>query len=295
MSVVHQLSSVLNLLYHEYLHTIIDTLHELPQTLSNKLKESQKLAKEQVALEECQIQLDIEEAWPIVMNSTVVKEMSSDPVQLFVFHGNTCAHETNLLSTVKVLSCTPADINVMLTIVFVGATKLDAKSLRSLFHVRKQVVWSFLCWLATHNRLYEHISLDADIMDLYPDDRTLPGLAKHIVYDHDSDVDAVFAKETVGFSEHPTQSFIMLSNPTTGEPDVLLESMGVSDPKCTKISGHAITASALRNLMSVSPEEPDLVLHRSAELVTDYHNPNLLPDMFPTLYPFGIGGFDDNT
>jgi hypothetical protein len=129
-------------------------------------------------------------------------------------------------------------------------------------------------------------------MDLYPDDGTLPGLAKHIVYDHDSDVDAVFAEETAGF---PAQSFTMPSNPTTSEPDVLLESMGVSDPECTKISGRAITASALCNLMPVSPEEPDLVLHRSAEPVTDYHNPNLLPGMFPTLYPFGIGGFDANT
>ncbi|KAG1768401.1 hypothetical protein EDD22DRAFT_732971, partial [Suillus occidentalis] len=108
---------------------------------------------------------------------------SSDPAQPFVFHGNTCAHETNLLSIVKVLPCTPADINGMLTIVFVGATKLDVKSLRSLFHVCKQAVWSFFCWLATHNRLYKHISLDADIMDLYSDDGTLPGLAKHIVYD----------------------------------------------------------------------------------------------------------------
>jgi hypothetical protein len=288
-SVVHRPSSVLNLLYHEYSHTIIDTLREPPQTLSNKLKESRQVAKEQAALEECQMQLDIEEAWPTVVNSTVVldclrdyqtasgwhpravcavcsqhvdtikevmirndnnddhlpinlhllhltnrfimqkcivqrlssdftnydcpalngvmldkegvgcptsttttvkvctdcycslmhvkvprfvlannlyrgslpdrfrdltwvEEMvcslyrnlahvthlywSSDPAQPFVFHGNICAHETNLLSTVKVLPHTPADINGMLTIVFVGATKLDAKSLRSLFRVR---------------------------------------------------------------------------------------------------------------------------------------------------------------
>ncbi|KAG1777607.1 hypothetical protein EV702DRAFT_969435, partial [Suillus placidus] len=107
---------------------------------------------------------------------------SSDPTQPSVFHGNTCAHETNLLSTVKVLPHTPADINGMLTVVFVGTTKLDAKSLRSLFRVCKQVVWSFLRWLASHNRLYHHISLDANIMDLYPDNRTVPGLAERIVY-----------------------------------------------------------------------------------------------------------------
>ncbi|KAG1823157.1 hypothetical protein EV424DRAFT_1321499, partial [Suillus variegatus] len=106
---------------------------------------------------------------------------SSDPAQPFVFHGNTCAHETNILSTVKVLPRTPADINGMLTVVFVGATKIEAKSLRSLFRVRKQVVWSFLRWLASHNKLYQQISLDS-IMDLYPEDGTVPGLAERIVY-----------------------------------------------------------------------------------------------------------------
>ncbi|KAG1876927.1 hypothetical protein C8R48DRAFT_591057, partial [Suillus tomentosus] len=110
---------------------------------------------------------------------------SSDPTQPFVFHGNTCAHETNLLSTVKVLPRTPADINGMLTVVFVGATKLDPKSLRTLFRVRKQAVWSFLCWLTSHNRLYHHISLDTNIMDLYPEDGTVPGLADRVVYDHE--------------------------------------------------------------------------------------------------------------
>ncbi|KAG1765856.1 hypothetical protein EV702DRAFT_924236, partial [Suillus placidus] len=43
--------------------------------------------------------------------------------------------------------------------------------------------------------------------------------------------------------------------------------------------------------------EPDLMLmmHRGMEPIVKYHNPDLLAGMFPTLYPFGIGGFDDTS
>ncbi|KAG1874170.1 hypothetical protein C8R48DRAFT_650630, partial [Suillus tomentosus] len=73
--------------------------------------------------------------------------------------------------------------------------------------------------------------------------------------------------------------------------------MGVTDPECTRLAGRSFTASALRNLLPSrsSSGEPDLVLPRGAVPVDEYHNPDLIPGMFPTLYPFGIGGFDDDS
>ena len=79
---------------------------------------------------------------------------SSDPSQPRVFHGNTCAHEMNVLSTATVLPRTVADMNDMLTIVFVGPHKFDPRCLKEMFTIRKQKVWSFLKWLTKHNRLY---------------------------------------------------------------------------------------------------------------------------------------------
>jgi hypothetical protein len=37
-----------------------------------------------------------------------------------VLHGNTCAHETNVSSTAKVLPRMPSDMNGMLSVVFIG-------------------------------------------------------------------------------------------------------------------------------------------------------------------------------
>ncbi|KAG1831607.1 hypothetical protein EV424DRAFT_1314205, partial [Suillus variegatus] len=69
--------------------------------------------------------------------------------------------------------------------------------------------------------------------------------------------------------------------------------MGVSDPECDKISGRACTAAALRNLHSRSNQQPDLVVRRGMDAIPEYKNPDLLPGMFPTLFPCGIGGFED--
>ncbi|KAG1782955.1 hypothetical protein EV702DRAFT_953228, partial [Suillus placidus] len=41
--------------------------------------------------------------------------------------------------------------------------------------------------------------------------------------------------------------------------------------------------------------EPDLMMQQGAEPIVKYHNPDLLPGMFHTLYPFGIGGFNDTS
>ena len=65
---------------------------------------------------------------------------SSDPSQPKVFHGNTCAHEMNLLSTASVLPRTITDINDMLMIVFVGPGKFDPNSLAQMFTIRKKSV-----------------------------------------------------------------------------------------------------------------------------------------------------------
>ena len=48
---------------------------------------------------------------------------SHDPVLPNVLHSNMCAHEMNVVSTVAVLPRTVADINEMLSVVFIGPGK----------------------------------------------------------------------------------------------------------------------------------------------------------------------------
>ena len=83
---------------------------------------------------------------------------SSDPSQSTILHENTCAHEMNVISTASVLPWAPCDINGMLSVVFVGAGKLNAELLHKMFRVRKKKVQDFLYWLKHHNHWYANIS-----------------------------------------------------------------------------------------------------------------------------------------
>jgi hypothetical protein len=86
----------------------------------------------------------------------------------------------------------------------------------------------------------------------------------------------------------------MITNNDTEHPSnhpiLLMEKMGVSDVDGFKISGRTSVASALNNL---TPNRgPDLILHQSSHAVDEYNNPDLMSGMFPTLFPFGIAGFE---
>ncbi|TFK20680.1 hypothetical protein FA15DRAFT_599267, partial [Coprinopsis marcescibilis] len=93
-------------------------------------------------------------------------------------HGNTCAHEMNIISTANILPCTPADLNGMILLVFISPKAFDPAKSGTLYRVRKCKIWPFLVWLKHHNRLYENMEFDQAVLDLYPDDGSLPGLAE---------------------------------------------------------------------------------------------------------------------
>lgn len=124
-------------------------------------------------------------------------------------------------------------------------------------------------------------------------------LADCIVEDNELDVTRVFHDETAGFEDHPAT--LVREDTTEVSPTVessglvFLEKMGVSDPESVKISGRTFTASALRNLVPRASSIPDLIVHRGSRAINEYNNPDLFPGMFPTLFPYGIGGFEDRT
>jgi len=91
-----------------------------------------------------------------------------------------------------------------------------------MFRVRKKKIEDFLIWLKDHNHLYTHIPIDKDILDMYPEDDSLPGIENHIVENNEIHSKYVFSEETAGFSDHHAQEF---------HSDSLL-SINVTDSMC---------------------------------------------------------------
>jgi hypothetical protein len=223
----------------------------------------------------------------------------TDPSQPKVFHGNMCAHDMNVMSTAIVLPRTPSNINGFISVVFIGLDKFNPKRMGSLFRVHKQKIWVFLIWLKSHNCLYADIPLDSSIMNLYPIDGVLPGLHSRVVEDHELNTEFIFNTETAGFAPHPANLLSQTDAPSAPDTDIvsMVEKMGVSDPESVNLSGRQFTASALCNLMPNSNASPcpDLVLHHSDNAIPEYNNTRLFPGMYPTLYPYRVGGFEDNS
>ncbi|KAJ3884575.1 hypothetical protein GG344DRAFT_10149, partial [Lentinula edodes] len=108
---------------------------------------------------------------------------AGDSLQL---HGNVCAHPLDICSVAEKLPWSPADLNDLITIMFVSKAKLKHDDIRKLkpYFVCRSVIRMLLYDLCYRNRLYAGLfTLDNSMLELYPDNHLLPGLQERIVYD----------------------------------------------------------------------------------------------------------------
>ncbi len=79
-----------------------------------------------------------------------------------------------------------------------------------------------------------------------------------------------------------------------GEPvdDDMFHSTVVMDLNCSNVSSKDLASAALRHLHDGGSF---LQMPHGKDPCNEYHNPMLFPLMYPTLFPYGVGGFDDDS
>ena len=221
---------------------------------------------------------------------------SDDPQDPYMAKGNSCAHPQNTVSTAKILPCTLADVAGSISIVFTGPNQtVPSAALKNIFCVCKNVVRNLLQWLQANNPLYRDVIVSEEQLSLYGedgDDPTLPGIAEHVLMNECTKSDNIFDTETSGFEAHPAQPDSTLDKHVP--QDVFIEHTGVYDADNTMMPIHQSLASGLQNLKR-DANTPDLIISHGNDAIPEYNNPTLFPGMFPSLFPYGLGGFDDNT
>ena len=144
--------------------------------------------------------------------------------------------------------------------------------------VRREVVLKALSWLRVHNPLYHEIVIDPQRISMLPENDILDY--------HIEQIEVSSAARTV-------VSRYDLSNghPTGPPPDssVTFESVLVTDVDVNAPS-HQLKAAALRHAKRGGsfiqvPHDPNPV--------NEFFNPVMFPMLYPTLFPYGIGGFED--
>ena len=144
--------------------------------------------------------------------------------------------------------------------------------------VRREVVLAALRWLSVHNPLYHDITIDMDRISMLPDNDVLN---YHIEQVETSVAAHTLVSRYDGLDSHPTEP--------PPDASVQFESVLITDIDANAPS-YQLKTAALRHAKRGGsfiqiPHDPNPV--------NEFFNPVMFPMLYPTLFPYGIGGFED--
>ncbi|KAJ7136452.1 hypothetical protein C8R43DRAFT_867733, partial [Mycena crocata] len=182
------------------------------------------------------------------------------------------------------------DITTPICVIFVGShppTREWLKTKARPLIVRKEVVMRALHWLKKHNPLYRDVLLDLDVLKDLPDETIPPFHIQHIL--PNAGIDATTSDYVPGSAsppEVPNLSDILPPPPA----QIPFQSVVVDD-----VDGNApsneLRAAAMKHMKKAGANYVEIPHDRDP--VNEFKNPALFPMMYPTLFPYGVGGLED--
>ncbi|EIW61748.1 uncharacterized protein TRAVEDRAFT_116284, partial [Trametes versicolor FP-101664 SS1] len=171
----------------------------------------------------------------------------------------------------------PDDLAECLTILFVGPCKpLPADLKRTPFIVRRRIVLAALRWLILNHRDYEGVSVSYENLAAYGDEEP----PVNVIY-------------RVGDGEIPVESqpgYGGRENEDVKDGECTFAVHGLTESDYVELSRDQRVAAAIKHFDAGGGA---LAYGHAAKPSSMYHNPQLYPRLFPWLYPYGLGGFDN--
>ncbi|KAF9516209.1 hypothetical protein BS47DRAFT_1292747, partial [Hydnum rufescens UP504] len=174
----------------------------------------------------------------------------------------------------------PPPIDEVITpicVVFVGSSppsqewlSMHAKPLI----VRREKVHAALVWLKRNNPLYSDIIINHE---------SLQGLPSHGVAPVNISTQAPSVAESAQGSRYDG----IYPNSSVSDSNIF-ENVVVTDVDMHDISSNQMAAAAMQHLKK---GKPYLQIMHGSEPVNEYDDENLFPLLYPTLFPYGKGGF----
>ena len=143
--------------------------------------------------------------------------------------------------------------------------------------VQHEKVHSALLWLWENNPLYEDIVLHTEHLNMLPDEDIAPIL----INTHPPS-----QAETAQGSSY--NECICTEDPNNASHS-LLQNVLISDLDMNDVSLNQLTAAAIKHLKS--GKDYIAILHHPSPS-NEYDDEHLFPLLYPTLFPYGIGGFN---
>jgi uncharacterized protein DUF6570/helitron helicase-like protein len=209
------------------------------------------------------------------------------PVSQTAFRGHIIVYPQDPSSILSLLPPQIEEITSLICILFIGSTKPSLKWLYEKakpLAVRANKVRNALLWLKRNNRLYEDVILDESVLHSLPDDGILPFHIEHISTSYHQDSLTSTYDNTRNVNNQQNSS-------ATTNGEISFEKIVIAD-----VDGHTtsndLRVAALNHVQKKGGE--CLIIPHGRDPLCEFNNPSLFPKMFPTLFPYGVGGFEDD-
>ena len=229
-------------------------------------------------VEECMIARARAKSWIVKLQETDTD--STTPTAQRALKGHTIIYPQQPDKLVSVL---PQPIDETLTficIVFVGSSTLTKEWLRAKAKpliVRREKVQRALAWLKVNNPLYKDIQISEENLQTLPQEDVLPYHIERVAPD---DAQEILIARYDNSPESP--------EPSSGRTH--FESVVVTDVDAHTPAGQ-LRAAAVRHAKSKC--KPFVQISHGSKPLNEFFNVDLFPMLYPTLFPFGCGGFED--
>ncbi|THU92912.1 hypothetical protein K435DRAFT_829580 [Dendrothele bispora CBS 962.96] len=186
----------------------------------------------------------------------------------------------------RILPPSIEEISSPICVLFIGSQPPTEEWLRTKakpLTVRPAVVRRALCWLKIHNKLYRDIEINNGVLDSLPENYVLPVHIEHVPVSETLET-LTSRYDSAATPEQPADAA------TRGDMEIPFESVVVTDVD-GNASANELRAAAMRHVTNKGGAYVQ-VAHESVP-ANEFYNPDLFPMIYPTLFPYGIGGFEN--
>ena len=165
--------------------------------------------------------------------------------------------------------------------------------------VRQEKVRQALLWLKENNPLYSDVEINHELLNNLEESQILPFHIEHVIPNDTADLltsryDDVDELEQNSFSDnhlHNLNDAVSQDQESTIQVELPFQKIVIAD-----VDGNApaneLRAAALRH---VKGGRGYIQIPHDPTPVNEFFNPDLFPMIYPTLFPYGVGGFEDKT
>ncbi|KAJ7598738.1 hypothetical protein C8J56DRAFT_770837, partial [Mycena floridula] len=203
-------------------------------------------------------------------------------------HGNVCIHPHEISKLASVLPRPMSTLYDEIVVIFVSNKGLATEEMfkRTPLLVRRGHILRALHWLKSHNHLYRDVEIDNDALAEYPEDGIVPFPV------HKQSPNSTIRGQTSTYTGHgiDTTESMFAESSDNMDTAIPVSVSGTVDIKDTAISLNLCKIRALQHLKSGGSF---IKSSTSDETLAMHNNPAVFGMLWPTLFPYGVGMFED--